>query len=392
MLMCSLWLYSLCSIQSLLIKLKKFKMAPSTCYFCAQPGGVVCAGNCGKAYCPMCLVETLSQADDPVFNKERLDVGESLLSTLNNTTPFICGACKKGVSICSVCFGFQDDPQGSFLVCSAPDCAIAFHRQCYLKVGFPDKNISESSFICPKHVCIHCKNGESDLPAGICIRCSSMIHSSCRKLVARNMRPLFFGSRNENCACLCNKCYFLTLSISTRPPKQDEAALYLNMYATRRKDVSPQTLAALFDTPFVNHLYHNYKQLLADDCSNVKVETTERSNNIELKSLIPKPKHEILDEPHLKQLAFDSTITTTTTTTIQEKQAPSPVLQSPPQHHPVIEPEEPPLSTSAPAPVPAPAPASAPITITTVNARVLFTKEVQPEIVCCQIHIIKRKP
>lgn len=300
-------------------------------------------------------------------------MGKTLLKAISNTITFTCAACRKGSRICSICFGYQSSRQDSFLVCSVPGCAVAFHRQCYMNLELTNKDVSESSFTCPRHICLHCKGENSDVPIGICIRCSSMIHVSCRKSVMRNMRPLFFGLRDETCACLCNKCCLLILNTQTRPPKKDELELYLHMYVGRRKDIVPQVLAALFDTLFVERLCHTYRRVLTKGPPPLKVESSEGSNSTADKLTALKSNSQSPKEPKLKQITSNSS-----TTAIQDQQDSKSVIQSMPPTHTMPKIEEASLPVS--------------VTVTTANTRVLFTNDIQPEIVCCQIYLIKRRP
>ncbi|KWX15414.1 hypothetical protein QR46_0616 [Giardia duodenalis assemblage B] len=348
-------------------------MTSTICYLCAQPDGIVCAGECGRAYCPMCLVETHIQEGEPVFTKERIDMGKSLLSHLDSSSRFTCAACKEKTSVCSICFGRQVSDQDPFLVCHVSNCKTVFHRQCYKVMGFPSQDASASFFSCPRHTCLHCKQEKSDRPISICIRCNSMIHLQCRKAVNRTMRPLFFGSREADCPCLCNRCYILILSASPRPLKQSETALYLNMHTGRRRDVSLEALSTLLDTPFVDRLCHIYKLIQKNGHLKKKVVKVEESKIARPSTSPPKLDNETPKEPQLKQLNSEKLAIQS-----QNRQEPIPELDSAPVRHSMVE------AVAAPLPVS--------VIVTTSKTSVSFTKAIQPEIVRCQTIMIRRKP
>ncbi|EFO62911.1 Hypothetical protein GLP15_306 [Giardia lamblia P15] len=347
-------------------------MTSSICCLCAQPNGIVCTGACGRAYCPMCFIETQIWEVEPVFSKERIDMSRMLLKRLGSNHYFTCTACQEGTSVCSICLGCQVNDQNPLHVCHVSGCKTAFHQQCYRRAELPTQDMSESSFSCPRHVCFHCKKEKSNLPVSVCIRCNSMIHLHCRKAFSRDMRPLFFGAREADCACLCNKCYILILSTSTRPTKSHEPDLYLRMYVRRREDISLEALSTLFNTPFVDRLCHLYKLCQTNDSLKEKVVQTERSKDVGSNPSPLKLDYQVLKEPQLKQLTSKKN-----TTHSPEKQNLNAALELAPAQHSVLEVETPPLSAS--------------VIIATTKTNVSFTKAMQPEIVRCQTIMIRRK-
>ncbi|KAE8304409.1 hypothetical protein GL50803_0020594 [Giardia duodenalis] len=347
-------------------------MTSAICCLCAQPDGIVCAGVCRRSYCPMCLIEAKIRKAEPVFNEERINMNKRLLECLGSNYHFTCTACQRGTSVCSICLEHKVNDQGPLLVCCVPGCQTVFHQQCYKKAGLPTQDIFGLSFSCPRHVCLHCKKGKSGLPVSVCIRCNSMIHLACRKAFSREMRPLFFGSREADCACLCNKCYILILSTSTRPTESYEPELYLRMYVRRREDISLRALSTLFDTQFVDRLCHLHKQLQANNSPKEKVIRAEKSKGVSSNPSQSKLDHQAPKEPQLKQLTSKKSV-------IQppEKQDLNAASELMPAQHSVLEVEASSLSTS--------------VIITTPKTNVSFTKAMQPEIIRCQTIMIRQK-